>query len=80
MHLNKERMIAVQAQATRAIDTRSFDPPEVIFGMAELVGRLIHSGVKGTWIQKKEVMDEVCKHIERTIKAGIESDGNRHSN
>lgn len=76
MVLLKERMRGVQEQAMRAIDVRTFDPPEVIFGLAELVGRLIVKSVKGTWLEKKEVMDEVCKHIERTIKAGLEAEGN----
>jgi hypothetical protein len=68
-------MQAVQRITGEALATSSFHPTEVIFGLTELVGRLIVAKVNGTWIQKKEVYDEVCKHLERTIKIGLEANG-----
>ena len=72
MNIDRRKMKGVQERALKAVtQNKEFETPEVIFGLAELVGRLIARQTGGTWMAKKEIFDAVVEHIETSVRAGV---------
>ncbi len=73
MNLDARKVKGVQDIALNAlVRTKDFDVAHMIFGLAELVGRLIAKQTPGTWIQKKEIMEAAQDHMELATRAGTE--------
>jgi hypothetical protein len=73
--MDKDKLMGVQSLVLHALQREGFNGAEVLFGTAEALGRLIYEFTDGTWIEKKQVMDRVVEHIERTVKAGVVANG-----
>lgn len=72
IEVDQQKIRGVQERISQALSTREFHPAEVVFGLAELIGRMIVGYVPGTSIQKQEWVDAVTQHIEDTVRIGVE--------
>lgn len=68
--LNKDRIAAAWRAAGAAVSDRGFETPEVLFGLAELIGRVLVEHTGGTVIEKLDVATSIFEHIERTVRVG----------
>lgn len=71
MNLDKRKMRGVQEYTISVLTkNKEFAVPEIIFGLAELVGRLVAKQTGGTTIQKKEILDAAIEHMVKTCRVG----------
>lgn len=68
--IDKDKITQVQACIAEALNQHKFHTTEVMFGLAELIGRTIVSQTGGTIIEKMDVLRHVADHAERTIRTG----------
>lgn len=70
-----ERQVAgVVRETGTALLPHRFNPPEVVIGLAELIGRSIVD-MADNHIQMRELEEIVHKHIHRTITIGAHASG-----
>ena len=68
--LNAQMMADIQKDIMDMLAQRHYDTPETIFGLGELVGRLIAKQTKGTWIEKQDIMEAVVEHMATSVRVG----------
>lgn len=64
-------MRAVMNLTAEAVSNKGFATPEVLFGLAEFIGKSIVAQTGGTIIQKLDAVKPLVEHIERTIRIGV---------
>lgn len=73
VEMDKYKIRGVQDRVAQVLSTKEFTPAEVVFGLAEFIGRMIVGYTPNeTWIAKKELCDAAARHMELTVKVGIE--------
>lgn len=80
MHVNidNDKVRGVQLEVGRVLSGRGFATPEVLFGLAELMGRTLVNQTGGTIIEKLDVLKTLTDHAERTVRMGwIANGGNQ---
>ena len=70
VRLNKDHVSAVWRTAGAALSDKGFQTPEVVFGLAELIGRVLVDHTGGTIVEKMDMIRPVMEHIERTVRVG----------
>jgi hypothetical protein len=70
VELNKDKVQGVQIEVGRMLSGKGFAIPEVLFGLAELLGRTLAEQTGGTIIDKLEVLKTLTDHAERTVRMG----------
>jgi hypothetical protein len=73
--LDSDKVRGVQIVAGQALNDRGFATPEVLFGLAELMGRTLVNQTGGSVIEKLEVLKSLTAHAERTIRMGWIANG-----
>lgn len=68
--LNKGKIAGVVKAAGESVSNRGFETPEVLFGLAELIGRILVDHAGGTIVQKLEMLKPIVEHAERTVRVG----------
>jgi hypothetical protein len=68
--LDKGKIQGVVTTAAQAVSNKGFEIPDVLFGLAELIGKSIVDQTGGTMIQKLDVLKPLVEHMERTIRIG----------
>lgn len=68
--LNKDNVNAVWRTAGAAVSDKGFGTAEVLFGLAELIGRVLVEHTGGTIIEKQDAIRPIMEHIERTVRVG----------
>ncbi len=68
--LDKGKIAGVVRVAGEAVSNRGFETPEVLFGLAELIGRVVVDHTGGTIISKLDTLKYLVEHAERTIRVG----------
>lgn len=77
VEVDKNKVQGVQVVIGQALNDKGFAVPEVLFGMAELIGRSLALHTGGTIIEKLEMLKNLTDHAERTIRMGwIKTGGN----
>lgn len=75
--LDTRKVRGVQEVVLNVLEQHKHDfaPIEVLYGLSELVARLIVRHTKGTWIEKREVFEQLIKHMENTAIEGVKHEG-----
>lgn len=73
--IDGEKIIAVQMLVGQILDNKGFAIPEVLFGLAELMGRTLAMQTGGTIIEKMDVLKTLTDHAERTVRMGWIANG-----
>jgi len=75
--VSKEKVRGVQEVVLQTLERHKHDfaPIEVLYGLAELIGRLVVKHTQGTWIEKRDLLLELVNHTERTVIAGVQHQG-----
>lgn len=77
VEIDPEKVKGVQLLVGQALNNQGFATPEVLFGLAELIGRTLALQTGGSIIEKLEMMKNLTDHTERTVRIGwIASGGN----
>jgi len=74
--VNKEKIAGVWRTAGDAISNKGFQTPEVLFGLAELIGRVLVDHTDGTVIQKLDTLKTLVEHADRTVRIGCHNRNN----
>lgn len=78
VEIDRDKVQGVQIEVGRVLSGRGFAIPEVLFGLAELMGRTLASQTGGTIIEKMDVLKTLTDHAERTVRMGwIANGGNQ---
>lgn len=77
MEIDRNKVAGVQKLVGSTLVDKGFNIPEVLFGLAELIGRTIALHTGGTIIEKQEVLKQLTDHAEKTVRIGwIATGGN----
>lgn len=77
MEIDRDKVAGVQKIVGTVLADKGFTVPEVLFGLAELIGRSVALHTGGTIIEKLEVVKTLTDHTEKTVRMGwIASGGN----
>jgi len=70
--LNPEKMMGFQKLMLEHIERveDQFAGHEILFGLAELTGRLTASNTQ-TWVAARDTLVELCRHMERATITGV---------
>ncbi len=70
--LNPEKMMGFQKLMLEHIERieDQFTGHEILFGLAELTGRLTASSTE-TWVAARDALVELCRHMERATITGV---------
>lgn len=68
--LDRNKIAAVVRIAADAVSNKGFSTPDVLFGLAEFIGKAIVDQTGGTIIQKIDAVKPLMEHMERTIRIG----------
>jgi len=70
--LNPEKMMGFQKLMLEHIERieDQFTGHEILFGLAELTGRLTASNTQ-TWVAARDTLVELCRHMERATITGV---------
>lgn len=78
IHIDPRRVMGVIVEANRALNGQGFNQPEVLVGLAELIGRVIvemNPGPSGV-----EDLKALCRnHIDDTVRIGLDTKGIIHT-
>lgn len=83
VEIDREKVNGVQITCGNALSQHAgnFTVPEVLFGLAELMGRTLANSMGGTIIEKMDVLKTLTDHAERTVRMGwIANGGNVFDN
>lgn len=83
VEIEREKVNGVQVVCGNALTQHQadFTVPEVLFGLAELMGRTLANNMGGTIIEKMDVLKTLTDHAERTVRMGwIANGGNVFDN
>lgn len=69
--LDKDKIAQVWRIAGQAVSDKGIQTPEVLFGLAELIGRILVEHTGGTIIEKTDAIKPLVEHIERTVRVGV---------
>lgn len=70
--IDKRKIAGVVKLAGEAVSNKGFAAPEVLFGLAELIGRALVDQTGGTVIQKLDVLRHLVEHADRTVRVGCQ--------
>lgn len=73
--IDKDKVQGVQLVVGQVLNGRGFAIPEVLFGLAELMGRTLAMQTGGTIIEKMEILKSLTDHAERTVRMGWIANG-----
>ena len=68
--IDKDKINQVWRTAGAALSDKGIQTPEVLFGLAELIGRILVEHTGGTIIEKLDAAKPLMEHIERTVRVG----------
>lgn len=70
--LNPEKLMGFQKIMLEHIERHEhqFATHEILFGLAELTGRLTASNTE-TWVAARDTLVELCRHMERATITGV---------
>ena len=75
VEIDKQKVQGVQLIVGQSLSNKGFATSEVLFGMAEFLGRTLVSQTGGTIIEKLEVLKTLTDHAERTVRMGWIANG-----
>lgn len=75
VEIDKQKVQGVQLIVGQSLSNKGFATSEVLFGMAEFLGRTLASQTGGTIIEKLEVLKTLTDHAERTVRMGWIANG-----
>lgn len=75
VEIDKQKVVGVQLAAGEALSDKGFAIPEVLFGLSELIGRILMDKTGGTIVEKLEMLKDLTAHAERTIRIGWIANG-----
>lgn len=80
VEIDREKVRGVQLIVGQILNERGFNVVEVLFGLAELQGRVLLTQTGGSVIEKMDMLKTLTDHAERTVRMGWIANGGNVTN
>ena len=73
--VDKAKIAHVVRLAGDVVSNKGLETPEVLFGLSELIGRILVQHTGGTVIEKLDTLKMLVEHADRTVRVGCQALG-----